>query len=96
MENRIFDKKTEWCQNCSIWVDGRANISPTYEQVEGQTTRNTKAVNFEFDGSIISYKTFTKLFLEIHDTTQTNNLGIQYRSEIFHKNSNKKIKMRNS
>lgn len=61
--------------------------SPTYEQVCSGDTGHAEVVQLHFDADIINYKEILEIFFSLHNPTQLNrqgnDVGSQYRSEIF-------------
>jgi len=67
---------------------GGEKPNPTYDEVCSGTTGHAEAIQIEFDPSIISYDKILEVFWHLHDPTtpnqQGNDIGTQYRSEIFY------------
>src|SRR3954467_10337687 len=66
---------------------GGRRPNPSYEQVCTGTTGHAEVVQVEFDPTQITYRDLLDVFFTIHDPTtldrQGNDVGSQYRSEIF-------------
>jgi len=73
---------------------GGTEINPTYLEVSSHTTNYAEAVRVIFNPSKTTYADLAKFFFDIHDPTQVNrqgpDIGKQYRSEIFYRNSAQK------
>ena len=68
--------------------------NPTYRQICDTDSGHAEAVKIEFDPEIIDYQAILDIFFVIHNPTelnrQGNDIGTQYRSEIFYLNEQQK------
>ncbi len=77
----------------SGYIGGKTS-NPTYKEVSYKNTGHAEAIEVTYNPKIVSYETLAKLFFEIHDPTQANgqgnDIGEQYRSEIFYTTNEQK------
>lgn len=68
--------------------------NPSYKEVCTGKTGHAESVRLTFNPAVISYKQILRIFFTLHDPTslnrQGNDVGSQYRSEIFYVNENQK------
>ncbi|MFV8327903.1 peptide-methionine (S)-S-oxide reductase MsrA [Flavobacterium sp. ZS1P14] len=73
---------------------GGATINPTYKDICNGDTGHAEAIQITFDPDVIGYGELLEIFFATHDPTtlnrQGNDIGTQYRSEIFYSNENQK------
>jgi peptide-methionine (S)-S-oxide reductase len=73
---------------------GGETINPTYKDICNGNTGHAEAIQITFDPSKISFGELLEIFFATHDPTtlnrQGNDIGTQYRSEIFYNNENQK------
>ncbi|KIA86331.1 peptide-methionine (S)-S-oxide reductase MsrA [Flavobacterium sp. AED] len=73
---------------------GGDTINPTYKDICNGDTGHAEAIQITFDSNKISFGELLEIFFATHDPTtlnrQGNDIGTQYRSEIFYNNENQK------
>ena len=73
---------------------GGNKSNPTYKEVCSEITGHAEVVQITFNPQLISFLTILEVFFAIHDPTtlnqQGNDIGTQYRSEIFYLTENQK------
>lgn len=83
-----FFRKTPGVLSTQVGYAGGEKTNPTYDQVSRGTTGHAESVKIEFDPTKVTYEDLLKLFFRMHDPTtlnrQGNDVGTQYRSEIFY------------
>lgn len=71
----------------SVGYSGGYTPNPTYEEVSSGRTGHNEVARVVYDPSVVSYDELLKVFWEVHDPTQFmgqgNDVGTQYRSEIY-------------
>ncbi len=71
----------------AVGYSGGFTPNPTYEEVCSGKTGHNEVVQIVFDPSLINFSELLRIFWEEHDPTQGmrqgNDLGTQYRSEIY-------------
>lgn len=68
--------------------------NPTYEDVCTGSTGHAEVIQIDYDENILNYRDLLGVFFKTHDPTtlnrQGNDVGTQYRSEIFYHNDQQK------
>lgn len=80
-------RKTPGVLRTQVGYTGGQTLAPNYDQVKTGETGHAEAIEVVFDSSQLEYEALLELFFKIHDPTtlnqQGNDIGSQYRSEIF-------------
>jgi peptide-methionine (S)-S-oxide reductase len=73
---------------------GGKTLDPTYKEICTGETGHAEAIQIKFDPSIIGFSELMEVFFATHDPTtlnrQGNDVGTQYRSEVFYFDENQK------
>jgi peptide methionine sulfoxide reductase msrA/msrB len=73
---------------------GGTITNPTYEDVTSGNSGHAEAVKIDYDPTTITFETILEIFFATHDPTtlnrQGNDIGTQYRSEIFYTTESQK------
>lgn len=92
-------RNLEGVKKTTVGYTGGETKNPTYETVKTGTTGHAEAIQIEFDPNIISFENLLLFFFKMHDPTtvnrQGNDIGSQYRSEIFFHSDEQKLKSEN-
>ncbi|KAB1154118.1 peptide-methionine (S)-S-oxide reductase MsrA [Flavobacterium luteum] len=105
-ESAIFAGGCFWCTE-AVFLElsgvltvtpgyiGGETSNPTYSEICKGTTGHAEAIKISFDSKIITFEELLEVFFATHDPTtlnrQGNDIGTQYRSEVFYTNENQKI-----
>ncbi|MBC7607025.1 MAG: peptide-methionine (S)-S-oxide reductase MsrA [Burkholderiales bacterium] len=104
-EEAIFAGGCFWCTEAvflelegvkkviSGYIGGRT-LNPTYKEICAGDTGHAEAIKIVFDPSKIAFGELLEIFFATHDPTtinrQGNDVGTQYRSEVFYLNGKQK------
>lgn len=82
--------------NTVVGYTGGHTENPTYETVKTGNTGHAETIEITFNPQVTHYKDILRFFFKMHDPTthnqQGNDIGSQYRSEIFfHSESQKQV-----
>ena len=76
------------------YIGGKGDVKPTYALISLGITNYAESVEITFDPTKTNYEKILKFFFQIHDPTtlnrQQNDVGKQYRSEIFYLSNEQK------
>lgn len=87
-------RKVPGVTSTEVGYEGGTVVQPRYEQVSEGNTGHAESIRIQFDPKKISYEDLLKIYFRMHDPTtlnrQGNDVGTQYRSEIFYMNESQK------
>ena len=87
-------RKVPGVVSTEVGYTGGTKENPSYEDVSSGKTGHAESIEIHFDPKKISYEDLLKTFFRMHDPTsmnrQGNDVGTQYRSEIFFMNDQQK------
>lgn len=105
LETAIFANGCFWCTEAVFqrlngvqtvlpgYIGGHIK-NPAYREVCSGRTGHAEGIKIEFDPNIIAFKELLEVFFATHDPTtlnrQGNDVGTQYRSEVFYTNEKQK------
>jgi peptide-methionine (S)-S-oxide reductase len=105
IETATFGAGCFWCVEAIFQsLNGVSNVAsgymggqvenPTYEQVCNGDTGHAEVIQLDYDPGIVSFEELLLVFFKTHNPTtlnrQGNDIGTQYRSEIFYHTSEQK------
>jgi len=105
IETAIFANGCFWCTEAIFQklkgvekvvpgYTGGITQNPTYQEVCTGNTLHAEAIKLIFDADVLSYRELLGVFFTTHDPTSLNrqgeDIGTQYRSEIFYLNDDQK------
>ncbi|MDO5636201.1 MAG: peptide-methionine (S)-S-oxide reductase MsrA [Myroides sp.] len=105
IEIAIFANGCFWCSEAIFQkINGVKEVlpgyiggiteNPTYEEVCSRTTEHAEAIKIVFDANLVTYQELLEVFFATHDPTtlnrQGNDIGTQYRSEVFYTSPDQK------
>ncbi len=77
-----------------VGYTGGHKVSPRYEDLKSGQSGHAEAIRIEFDPKLLSFEQLLEVFFKMHDPTsldrQGNDIGSQYRSEIFYTEDSQK------
>ena len=89
----VYDQLKGVSEVESAYAGGHVE-NPTYAEVCSKTTGHAEVIRLVFDNEVISFSEILDVFFTIHDPTtlnrQGNDVGPQYRSEIFYHSDEQK------
>lgn len=87
-------RKVPGVTSTEVGYTGGTMVNPSYEDVSSGKTGHAESIQIQFDPKKISYEKLLKTYFRMHDPTslnrQGNDVGTQYRSEIFYINDSQK------